>query len=99
MSLLNPFSKLADELEHDWRSLARPEQLAPEGDWAVWLLLAGRGFGKTRSGAEWVRSTAEGGKVSRIALVGPTASDVRDTMVEGESGILSISPDFEPTDI
>jgi len=71
MSQLNPFAKIADELEHDWRALARPEQLAPDGDWSVWLLLAGRGFGKTRSGTEWVQATAKSGKVSRIALVGP----------------------------
>lgn len=64
----------------------------------VWLILAGRGFGKTRTGAESVRAEAERDKSGRIALVGPTAADVRDVMVEGESGILAISPPwFRPT--
>lgn len=91
------FSRLAEAIDDPWLTTARPEQLPPPGDWSIWLILAGRGFGKTRAGAEWVRSLAEGGLASRIALVGPTASDVRDTMVEGESGILSISKDnFRP---
>jgi predicted phage terminase large subunit-like protein len=75
-----------------WRAKARPEQLAPLGDWLVWLILAGRGFGKTRSGAEWTQEAAEAEPKARIALVGATAADVRDVMVEGESGILSIAP-------
>jgi phage terminase large subunit-like protein len=63
----------------------------------VWLLLAGRGFGKTRTGAEYVRSKVESGEAGRIALVAPTAADARDVMIEGESGILAISPPwFEP---
>lgn len=80
----------------DWRNWwARPAQLDPPGDWwHIWLLLAGRGFGKTRVGAEWVRGTAEAGKVEHIALVAPTAGDVRDVMVEGPSGLLEISPDY-----
>ncbi len=81
-----------DAKRFDWRSVARPTQTAPDGRWKVWLLLAGRGFGKTRSGAEWVREQIEGGKARRMALVGPTAADVRDVMVEGESGLLAISP-------
>ena len=87
------FGKLAEALEDDWGAHARPEQISPPGNWAVWLILAGRGWGKTRTGAEWVRSQAEGSKAARIALVGATASDVRDVMIEGESGILAISPD------
>ncbi len=76
-----------------WRGWkARPEQLAPEGDWRVWLILAGRGFGKTRSGAEWVREQVESGRCRRIALVAETAADARKVMVEGDSGILAISP-------
>jgi predicted phage terminase large subunit-like protein len=86
----------------DWRLWARPSQLAPAGDWRIWLLLAGRGFGKTRSGAEWVREQVETGLAKRIALVAPTAADARDVMVEGESGLLAISPDgdrphYEPS--
>lgn len=77
---------------YDWRRLARPNQLAPNGDWRVWLLLAGRGFGKTRTGAEYTRGEVEAGRVRRIALVGPTAADVRDVMVEGPAGMLAISP-------
>jgi phage terminase large subunit-like protein len=70
---------------------ARPSQLPPDGDWRVWLLLAGRGFGKSRVGAEQVRKFVASGR-RRIALVAPTAADVRDVMVEGESGLLSVGP-------
>ncbi|MGA9826048.1 MAG: terminase family protein, partial [Methylocystis sp.] len=88
------FSRLASALSDDWSAHARPEQLPPPGDWLTWLILAGRGFGKTRAGSEWVRALADAAATYRIALVGPTASDVRDTMVEGESGILSVCPDW-----
>jgi phage terminase large subunit-like protein len=96
------FASIADQIESDWLSLARESQLPPPGDWSVWLILAGRGAGKTRAGAEYVRSLAEGASVSRIALVGPTAADVRDVMVEGPSGLLSICPNstrplYEPS--
>jgi len=76
-------------LLHDWKFLAREQQLAPDGDWQTWLILAGRGFGKTRTGAEWVRQQVQRG-VGRIALIAPTAADARDVMVEGESGLLSV---------
>jgi len=80
-------------LLHQWRGWqARPSQLAPDGNWRVWLILAGRGFGKTRSGAEWVREQAESGRARRIALVAENAAEARQVMVEGESGILAISP-------
>ncbi len=79
----------------DWTLWARPKQLAPEGNWRAWLILAGRGFGKTRSGAEWVRQQVNAGNAQRIALVGATAADVRDTMIEGESGLLRIFPEHE----
>jgi phage terminase large subunit-like protein len=87
---------------NEWPVWARPEQLAPEGDWRVWLLLAGRGFGKTRSGAEWVREQVERHRARRIALVAPTARDARLVMVEGDSGLLNIEPAerrpvFEPS--
>src|SRR6516165_10379393 len=81
----------AKAFEYDWRYRARPEQLPPAGTWRVWLLMAGRGFGKTRCGAEWVRAEVKAGR-RRIALVGPTAADARNVMVEGASGILAISP-------
>jgi DNA-binding XRE family transcriptional regulator len=82
----------AEALRTDWHSIARANQLPPDGDWRIWLLMAGRGFGKTRCGAEWVREQAETAAAKRIALVGPTASDCRDVLIEGESGILAISP-------
>jgi phage terminase large subunit-like protein len=76
---------------------ARPAQRPPEGEWRTWLALAGRGFGKTRTGAGWVRWLAETGRADRIALVGPTAADARDVMIEGESGLLAVSrPDRRP---
>lgn len=74
----------------DWKTIARPEQLAPDGDWLVWMFLAGRGAGKTRSAAEWVVEVAKKPN-QRIALVGRTPSDVRDVMIEGDSGILSVA--------
>jgi phage terminase large subunit-like protein len=82
------------EIYYVWSEWARPSQLPPPGDWRVWLLLAGRGFGKTRAGAEYVRARVKEG-ARRIALVGPTAEDTRDVMVEGDSGILAISPPDE----
>ena len=91
MSDVGPFAQLAAAMASDWRRTARPDQLAPPGDWTIWAILAGRGWGKTRTGAEWVIAQVRAGK-KRIALVGGTASDVRAVMVEGQSGILSCSP-------
>lgn len=83
-------------LLHDWSFWGRPEQHAPPGDFNVWLFMAGRGAGKTRSAAEWIRDKARRtDKELRFGLVARTASDVRDVLVEGESGILSISPPSE----
>ncbi len=80
-------------LEWEWdRFWARPKQVPPTGDWRFWLVLAGRGFGKTRSGAQATRTRVESGQAKRIALVGETAADVRKVMIEGESGILACSP-------
>lgn len=87
-----------DELVWDWRAWARPEQRPPDDDsWAIWLYLAGRGAGKTRSASEWVRDKARvtGKGRLRFALVARTAADVRDVLVEGESGIISVSPPSE----
>ncbi len=83
----------AQALLYDWSFWARPKQLPPAGDWSVWLVRTGRGWGKTRVGAEWVRKQAE--TVGRIALVAPTAADARDIMVEGESGIIACSPPWD----
>ncbi|WP_313533844.1 DNA-packaging protein [Haematobacter sp.] len=77
---------------------ALPHQLPPEGDWKTWVIMGGRGAGKTRAGAEWVRSEVEGarplhpGRSRRVALVGETLEQVREVMVFGESGILACSP-------
>ncbi|MBB4611762.1 terminase large subunit domain-containing protein [Novosphingobium taihuense] len=78
------------EWPHDWRTCARSSQLPPQSDWRVWLVMAGRGFGKTRLGAEWVRAVAEADPEARIALVGSSLHEARSVMVEGESGLLSI---------
>ncbi len=80
------------QLPYDWMGFeARPKQRVPPGDWLTWLILSGRGWGKTRTGAETVRHWVEAG-AKRIILVGRSGSDVRKTMVEGESGILAVSP-------
>jgi len=81
----------------DWKSWGRPEQQTPEGDWNIWAYIAGRGAGKTRTAAEWVREEAkhtDKGQI-RFALVARTAADVRDVIVEGESGIINVSPPSE----
>ncbi|TDW63738.1 phage terminase large subunit-like protein [Novosphingobium sp. PhB55] len=90
------------EWRWDWRLWARPSQIAPAGDWRVWLVMAGRGFGKTRCGAEWVNEVAEHHPDARIALVAAHLGEARSVMVEGESGLLSIGapwrrPLFEPS--
>lgn len=77
---------------------ALEHQLPPEGDWRTWVIMGGRGAGKTRAGAEWVRSQVEGalpldtGRARRVALVGETLDQVRDVMIFGDSGILACSP-------
>ncbi len=82
----------------DWALWARADQLPPAeaqggGDWTVWLLMGGRGAGKTRAGAEWVRALATGPRpLGRIALVGETFADVREVMIEGVSGLMSVHP-------
>lgn len=76
------------ELQHDWKFWARPAQLEPDGDWNVWMLNCGRGFGKTRAGVEWVREQVKKGH-KRIAAVASTNSDIERVMVKGDSGFLS----------
>lgn len=82
----------AKVLSHDWPFWARTNQLPPKGNWSHWLMLAGRGFGKTRAGAEWVRALTESAEPKRIALVAPTLHDARAVMVEGDSGLMAVSP-------
>ena len=78
-----------------WACFERDSQAPPRGDWSVWLLQAGRGFGKTRVGAEWVLAKARENPGCRIALVGATIEEARRIMVEGESGIIACSPPGE----
>ena len=79
-------------LPFHWGQNARPAQLAPPGDWRIWMVMAGRGFGKTRAGAEWVRAVAEATPNARIALVSASLAEARAVMVEGESGLIACSP-------
>ncbi len=90
-------------LRYDWEFWARDEQPPPQGDWTIWLFLAGRGAGKTRGGAEWVLAKVRenppdnnpGGRPTIIHLVAPTEADYRDVMIRGESGILSVAAPWE----
>lgn len=93
----------ADDLLHTWELWARPNQLEPDeildnGEhWSIWMILAGRGFGKTRTGAETIIKWVKEGTCKRIALVAEDSADARDVMVEGESGIIACSPrNFQP---
>jgi phage terminase large subunit-like protein len=91
-----------NELRHHWPVWAREAQLPPAGDWRLWVILAGRGFGKTRAGAEWVRRIAERTPDARIALVAASLGEARAVMIEGESGLIAVAapgriPQFEPS--
>ncbi len=97
-------AKELNALLSDWEIWARPDQLPPKGDWTTWLVMGGRGAGKTRTGAEWIRALALGRTPfanqphGRIALVGETLADAREVMVEGVSGLLAIhTKDERPT--
>ncbi len=93
VKILNGMSdSQANTAYYNWETWARPNQLPPDWDWYIWMMQSGRGSGKTRPGGELVCKWAEEG-YSPIALIGKTAADVRDVMVElGESSILKISP-------
>jgi phage terminase large subunit-like protein len=86
---------LRERLRVKWRDIARRNQLPPPMRWFIWLILAGRGWGKTRTGAEWCAEKARMYPGCRIALVAEKFADGRDTMVEGESGLLSVLGDHE----
>lgn len=100
LSQLSPIEFGDDD---EWHRDRRENQTPPPGNWQTWLVMAGRGFGKTRVGAEWIREEVMAGKMRRVALVGPTAADARDVMVEGESGLLAVCdrynwrPKYEPS--
>ena len=90
------------ELLYTWRAWARPEQLAPAGAWFVWLILAGRGWGKTRTGAGWLHEEVERRGKCLVHIVGATSADVRDVMIGGPSGLLASAhpkrrPVYEPS--
>ena len=108
MAKLTP--KERERLGYVWNAWARPEQLVPEANqltlagvpWATWLAKSGRGWGKTRSGAEYVRAEVKAGRASRIALIERTPADARDVMIEGEAGLLAVHPiderpEYEPS--
>jgi phage terminase large subunit-like protein len=85
--------RLIEELTTGWAATARPNQLPPAGDnWFIWLLLAGRGFGKTRTLSEFVIERVNAGAAKRVALAAATAADARDVITEGPSGILACAP-------
>lgn len=91
--MLNSLSEAEKaKLSHDWNFWGRPNQHAPDWDWFVWMIMAGRGWGKTRTGAEWIRKMANEHPGCRIALIGETAADCRDVMIKGDSGLLSVDP-------
>ena len=89
----------AEFLSQDWRFWARDSQLAPAGDWRIWLYLGGRGAGKTRAGAEWIAEGIREGAMRRIALIAATHHEARSVMIEGESGLMraSASAVYEPS--
>jgi phage terminase large subunit-like protein len=75
-----------------WKATARPDQITPEGDWSTWVILAGRGWGKTRTGAEDAAWAGLSNPGWRIAVVAPTSADARDTCIEGDSGLINVLP-------
>lgn len=77
---------------YDWQAHCRPSQRIPEGAWKTWLILAGRGFGKTRTGSETIRHLVETGKIKRIGLIGETMVEARQVMIRGNSGIMAVYP-------
>lgn len=89
---LRPEQRAALIARSDWLATARPEQITPEGDWLTWLILAGRGWGKTRTGAEDAAWAGMANPGWRIAIVAPTSADARDTCIEGDSGLINVLP-------
>ncbi len=89
----NEAALIAEALRYRWDVNAREKQRLPTADFFVWLILAGRGFGKTRTGSETVRQWIKTNDM--VNLVGATADDARDIMIEGESGILAVCTNSE----
>ncbi len=103
MAMMDPAARTAfvktlpravQEIVGAWAGQSRPGQRPPDGDWRIWLIMGGRGYGKTRAGAEWMLGLAETPNL-RLALVGPTEDEARSVMVEGPSGILACATDAE----
>ncbi|HYI47803.1 MAG TPA: terminase family protein [Allosphingosinicella sp.] len=82
-------------IDQNWPTWAHKGQLPPYGDWNVWVMLAGRGFGKTRAGAEWIAERARATPGARIALVAATPQEARRVMIEGRAGLLAAARDGE----
>ena len=89
VALLGPQER--DALDREWEGWAHDGQLAPPGDWSTWVIKAGRGFGKTLAGAQWLTARIAEGAPLRLALVGATLDDARRVMVEGKSGLLEVA--------
>ena len=87
---MQPWQRAALTRRAEWRDTARPDQMTPPGNWPVWLVKPGRGWGKTRCGAEDVAWHAIRNPGARIAVAAPTSADARDTCIEGHSGLLSV---------
>ena len=98
-----------DAIDHLWQLVGRPEQLPPAGNWQTWVIQAGRGFGKTRAGAQttvavaeeasrWVAEGRIAREEARLHVIAPTSADIRDTVVEGPGGLLRCSPPWFPAD-
>ncbi|MFN3451273.1 MAG: DNA-packaging protein [Sphingorhabdus sp.] len=101
VAVIKSFNHRKMDETHKWRFWQRDDQSEPQGDWRTWLVMAGRGYGKTRMGAEWVSACAHEYPRARFALVGATLNEARQVMVEGESGLLALPfaerPEWEPS--
>jgi phage terminase large subunit-like protein len=94
MLLLALGAREAEAIDRDWTNWAHDGQLCPDGDWRTWMIMAGRGYGKTRAGAEWVADMASANPGLRIALVGASIDEVRRVMIDGESGLRAVAGDL-----
>ncbi|MEY3905539.1 MAG: hypothetical protein RIR59_362 [Pseudomonadota bacterium] len=101
VACIKSWNRRTIEESRSWRFWRRDDQFEPQGDWRTWLVMAGRGYGKTRMGAEWVSALAAAYPGARFALVGATLNEARQVMVEGESGLLALPfaerPEWEPS--
>ena len=109
MRQFNPFAEALHKVTRGrtvvdpWAEQRRPAQTPPDWEWQIWLLMAGRGFGKTRTGAEWAREKLMYGNSRIFHFIAPTAGDARDVMVEGPAGFLKVCepygwiPKYEPS--